>query len=157
MQIVKAVGVTCLLASLLLGADNPFFGKWKLNVEKSTFAPAAAMKELTMSFEPDGDKIHRLAAGMYVDGKPIEEGGPEGADFAWDGQGHTVHDAQPKVVIACTPVKNGIIHVTVQMDGKLVAQIRAQVSADGQMLTETTDNIDEQGKHSKSVLVFEKQ
>ena len=146
-----------MLAVGLFGAENPFFGKWKLNAEKSTFAPGEGMKELTMSFEPDGDKIRRVAKGTYVNGKPVEQGGPEGSDFAWDGNGHMVHEASPKIVIACTPVKNGKTKVTVNIDGRLVAQMQAQVSEDGQTLTETSDNTDQQGRHSKSVLVFERQ
>jgi hypothetical protein len=115
------------------------------------------MKDMTVSFTLEGDKIRRVASGTFTNGKPLDEGGPEGKAFAWDGKPHTMHGPPPNVDIACTPVKNGGTHVTIKIDGKLAVQILAQVSPDGRTLTERSDYFDPPGKISKSVLVFERQ
>ncbi len=157
MHACQCVTVTSIFATALLAASNPFVGQWKLNPAKSTFAPGQELKDMTVSFTAEGDKIRRVASGSYANGKPLDEGGPEGNTFAWDGKEHTLHDVSPNVIVAVTPVKNRATHVTIKMDGKLFSQVRAQVSPDGQTLTETSDNTDQQGRHSKSVLAFERQ
>jgi hypothetical protein len=46
------------LAGLLLGADDPFVGTWKLNLEKSKFSPSQpgrATKEEILTIEMTGD------------------------------------------------------------------------------------------------------
>src|SRR3954464_13885859 len=63
----------CLLAAPLVATDNPFLGTWKLNTAKSHYSPGPAPEGITVKFEQDGDKIHRVATGTDGDGSPINE------------------------------------------------------------------------------------
>jgi hypothetical protein len=90
MRLALAVSAFLLSSALTLAADNPYIGTWKLNVAKSKYTPGPAMKEETIRFEADGQKRRRIAQGTDGDGKQVDDGGPEGASFLWDGQFHAV-------------------------------------------------------------------
>lgn len=156
MNSLKTIGMACVFAATLLAADNSFEGTWKLEVEKSVFAPGEEMKDMTVTFKQEGDKIRRTAVGTYSNGKPLDEGPPEGISFAWDGKPHVVREA-PRVIITCTPIRNRVTHVTIEINGKLASKIAAQVSADGNTLTQTGDDYDQQGKPHAEKLVFTRQ
>ena len=62
------------LAGLLLGADDPFVGTWKLNLEKSKFPPSQpgrAVKEETLTIEMTSDDGTVTMKGTRGDGSAI--------------------------------------------------------------------------------------
>lgn len=145
-----------LFVNALVAAENPFIGTWKMRPDRSTFVSGQEMKEMTLSFTADGDKIRRVVTGTYVNGQPLDEGGSQGSILPWDGKPHVVHEA-PTVVVACTPVKNRSSEATMTLDGKLARRVLTKVSADGYTLTENRDNYDRQGSKSATIVVFKKQ
>jgi hypothetical protein len=152
----KVLCISVVFANVLVAAENPFIGTWKMRPEKSTFVRGQEMKEMTISFATEGDKIRHVASGTYVNGQPLDEGGPEGSLLPWDGKPHVVHEA-PTAAVSCTPVKDGTSEATMTLGGKLARRVLAKISANGQTLTENRDNYDQQGRKSKTVLVFERQ
>jgi hypothetical protein len=146
-----------LFVNVLLAADNPFIGTWKMLPDKSTFVRGQELQGMTVSFAAEGGKIRRTASGTYVNGQALDEGGTEGAVLLWDGKPHIVREGRPQVVVTSTPVRGHTHEATMKFDGKLVRRTVETVSADGQTLTEGRDNYDSQGKKSKTVLIFEKQ
>jgi hypothetical protein len=145
-----------LFANVLIAAENPFIGTWKMRPDLSTFVRGQEMKEMTVSFTAEGDNIRHVASGTYVNGQPLDEGGPQGSILPWDGKPHVVHEA-PTVLVSCTPVKDRASEARMTLDGKLARRVVTTVSANGQTLTENRDNYDPQGKKSKTVVVFERQ
>lgn len=152
----NALCATVLFATVLVAAENPFIGTWKMRPDKSTFVSGQEMKEMTLVFTADGDKIRHVVTGTYVNGQSLDEGGPQGSILPWDGKPHVVHEG-PTVVVSCTPVKDRSSEATMTLDGKLVRRVLTTVSADGRTLTENRDNYDPHGKNSKTVVVFERQ
>ena len=153
----NALCASVLFVNVLIAAENPFIGTWKMLPDKSTFVTGQELKEMTVVFTAEGDKIRRTASGTYVNGEPLDEGGSQGGILPWDGKPHIVHETGPNVVVSCTPVKDRSSEATMKIDGKLVRRAVAKVSANGQTLSESRDNYDSQGKKSKTVVIFEKQ
>ena len=135
-----------LIATTLLGADNPFLGTWKLNTSKSKSSPGPVAQSMTVEFEADGENIKRTVTGVDGQGKPIMQGGPEGTSIPWDGKDHEVKvpDGPPMTV-------------AVKRNGKITATIRSVVSKDGKTMTNTIDGVDEKEVKIHEVEVLEKQ
>ena len=66
MRLLFSVLAICASVTVLLGAGNPFIGTWKLNTEKSKFSPGSEIRNMTITFELDGNRIKRIAAGTDV-------------------------------------------------------------------------------------------
>ena len=135
---------TLLCATLALGslgsllAADAFFGSWKLDVAKSTFASDnPAPKELTLTFTEQGANRTQILKGIAADGSATST--------AWTAPltGGTVNfpagqgpngGASVKLVDAQTLVMT--------QNGKAGASRTYQVSADGKTLTLTQKNED---------------
>ena len=138
-MIKKLLCATLALGSLgsLLAADA-FFGSWKLDVAKSTFASDnPAPKELTLTFTEQGANRTQILKGIAADGSATST--------AWTAPltGGTVNfpagqgpngGASVKLVDAQTLVMT--------QNGKAGASRTYQVSADGKTLTLTQKNED---------------
>jgi hypothetical protein len=147
-----------LFTSIVFGAENAFLGTWKLNVEKSKFSPGSEIKDMTMTFVADGDNIRRIAQGTNGDGKPIQEGGPEGTSIPWDGREHQVTKTPaPIITVAVKQLNSHSLTAMVKTDGKVSEQIKSVVSKDGKTLTSADDLTDANGKKMHSVEFFDKQ
>ena len=146
-------------AAVLLAAGNPFIGTWKLNTEKSKFSPGSEIRDMTMTFELDGNRIKRIASGTDGQGKPIMQGGPEGDETPWDGQEHAVSGpgAAPSMTLVIKLVNDHTVDVTVRIHGKVINRDHTVISEDGKILTQVDDGIDEKGGKIHRVKIFEKQ
>jgi hypothetical protein len=147
-----------LVSATLMAADNPFLGTWKLNTEKSKSSPMPVAKSMTVVFEADGDKVRRTVTGVAADGKPIMQGGPEGASTAWDGKDHRVQapDAPP-MTIAVKRVNDHRNDVTIKQNGKVTVTVRSEVSKDGATMTNTVNGVNDKGEKFHEVEILEKQ
>ena len=67
------VALTLLLAASIvsLAAENPLIGTWKLNENKSKYAPDSAKNTTVTYTAAKGDMIKCTADGVDKDGKPI--------------------------------------------------------------------------------------
>jgi hypothetical protein len=131
----------------------------ELNIAKSKYNPGPAMKEEIIRFEAEGQKMRRIAQGTDGDNKPIDEGGPEGASFPWDGQFHTVtkRSEKPEVQVSVTVKDPHHLLVKIKVEGKLVDDARSSISKDRKTLTDVDDGINMKGEKVHNVEVFEKQ
>jgi hypothetical protein len=138
----------------LLAAENPFLGTWKLNPAKSKSSPTPVPKELTVTFEQDGDKIRRTANGIDGEGNPVKQTG----SIAWDGKDHEIKapDGSPRQV-AVKHVSDRERAITVKRDGQVVTKMRTVISKDGTTMTNTSDGVTDKGEKYHAVTVYEKQ
>jgi hypothetical protein len=158
MRLLFSALAICASATVLLGADNPFIGTWKLNIEKSKFSPGSEIRDMTVKFELDGNRIKRIATGTDGQGKPIMQGGPEGDETPWDGQDHAVNPpGTPSLTLAVKQVNDHTVDVTVKREGKVVNRDHSVISDDGRTMTATENGVDEQGRKVHKVEIFEKQ
>lgn len=144
------------LAGLLIGADDPFVGIWKLNLDKSKFPPSQpgrAVKEETLIIEMTGDDGTVTMKGTREDGSAIivrystpAKGGPVRYDSPLP-PGMTVTSKRPD--------QRTVEMVTVR-DGKEVSMQRSTVSADGKTLKAASKGLNAQGKTVESEAVWEK-
>jgi hypothetical protein len=144
----------CVFAGTLVASDNLFLGTWKLNTAKSRYSPGPAPKEVTVKFEQDGDKIHRVATGTKVDGSSINDD----SSIPWDGKDHLVSKApEPPTTVAVTQVDARTLHVVVKQDGKVTHTIHAVLSKDGKTVKSTDTGVNDKGEKVHNIEVAEKQ
>jgi hypothetical protein len=144
----------------LLGATDPFVGTWKLNPNRSTFAPGAPSFILAaIQVESADNGLKSTASG--ADGKGIV------SDFTFSCQ----LDGTPcKVTPATMPMRSAsavdtitlkrvdpnIIMATGARNGKPVYSDRRVVSADGKTMTVIRDGTTPEGKKYESTIVLER-
>jgi hypothetical protein len=143
--------VLCLFSVLLVAADSPFAGTWKLNTSKSKSAPGTAIKEMTMTLEPAGDQWKRVATGTDSDGKTFNQN----STIPWDGKDHAVDE--PGITVAVSQVNDRTLNVTVKREGTIVGSDHVVVSKNGKTLTSTEKGQDPKGRKLDNIEVFEKQ
>jgi hypothetical protein len=147
----KTLTLLLSLSTALVAADNPFIGTWTLNAAKCKYVVGQPPKQLTVTFEPDGDKIKRTAIGTEFDGTPIKEQDSR----AWDGKYHPFDP--PVITVAVTRVGDHTLDVKVKKDGKLIDGSKMTVSKDGKTMTATRKGENEKGQPFQGTDVFEKQ
>jgi hypothetical protein len=143
-----------LVATALVAADNPFLGTWKMNPAKSKSSPTPVMKEMTVTYEMDGEKVRRSVTGIDGEGNPMKQS----ASVAWDGKDHETQGPDGSTsTINIKRVDDRHYDVTVKQKGEVMMKIRSVVSQDGTTMTNTIDGVNPKGEKVHRVDVFEKQ
>jgi hypothetical protein len=138
----------------LLAAGNPFLGTWKLNPGKSKSSPTPVAKEMTVTFEQDGEKIKRTANGTDGEGNLVKQTG----SIPWDGKEHQVEMGEGSVInVAVKFVNDRTRDVTVKRNGEIVSKMRIVISEDGSTMTSTADGVTDKGEKFRALTVYEKQ
>jgi len=145
------------LGGSLLAAD-PVIGTWKLNIPGSKISPSGtAPKELTEVYkEADGDQIEFTRTGIQTDGASLS------SKWTWPRHGGMVKRHLPaplprEMSYVETLIEAGDWYVTVLQDGRQIAVIHKTFSKDGNTMIQTFWNVDENGKTTEQLLVFDKQ
>jgi hypothetical protein len=150
----------CTLTLSLMAAADPFVGTWKLNIDRSKFAPGAPGFILaTIQVESIGKSLK--STGAAADGQGIS------SDFTFNCQ----LDGTPcKVTPSTIPMRSesavdtitlrridpNIIMATGTRNGKPVYSDRRVVSADGKTMTVVRDGTTPKGKKYESTLVLDR-
>jgi hypothetical protein len=147
-----ALAVTTVVA---FGADNSL-GTWKLNVEKSKYAPAPLpAKALTVVREASDGGAKVTITGELASGTPIN------ANYTtkYDGSVSTISGSgTPFDTISVKQVDaNSYTDVRKKTGTKYHATSRTVISGGGKTMSTTTKGVDADGKGFSSTLVFEKQ
>ena len=137
MRRLQFVTMLCVFSALLVAADNPFLGTWKLNVAKSRGTPGTMNKEEIVTFAQDGNGIKRTVTGVDADGQKINLS----ATIPWDGMEHQVEGPNGPAMVAVKSVNDHTLNVTVKVNGKLVSTGRVVVSKDGKTMTSSFNAI----------------
>ena len=143
----------CVCSVVLVAADNPFLGTWKLNPAKSKGTAGTLSKEETVVFEADGNGIKRTVTGIDGDGQKINVSGT----VPWDGMEHKVDGPMGPAMVAVKSVNDHTVNVTVKVNDKVVSSGRAVVSKDGKTMTSSFKGEDPKGRKIDNVEVYEKQ
>jgi hypothetical protein len=150
MRPLKLLTLLCALSVALIAADNPFLGTWTLNVAKCKYTVGKPQKELTVTFQRDGEKIKRTAIGIETDGTPIKEQDSR----AWDGKYHAFDP--PIILVAVARVGDRTLDVKVKQNRKIIDRSTMIVSPDGKTMIATRNGKDEQGRPFVGTDVFDK-
>jgi endonuclease YncB( thermonuclease family) len=143
--------VMCFLAALSF-AENPNMGTWKLNETKSKIMPGM-IKNTTVVYAADGDKIKVTTDGTGTDGKPMQTewtGKFDGKDYPLTGDSSADTRSYKQVNDHTLTLEN-------KKGGKVTTGGKIVVSADGKTRTLTTWGTNAEGKKLTSSSVYDKQ
>jgi hypothetical protein len=138
-------------ASLALAADV-FQGTWKLNEAKSKISPNAP-KNTTVVYAAAGDGVKITTDGTDKDGKATHNewtGKYDGKDYPASGDSGS--DTR-----AYTKVDDHTLTFNSKKAGKVTANGKVVVAADGKSRTVTVSGTDASGKAMEATAVYDKQ
>jgi hypothetical protein len=154
---ITAGAILLLVSGLALAADapaNPMLGTWNLNVAKSKFEGAPAVKSYTLTItDAGGGKTHNVV--QWVEG----DGSKGSLEYTTDRGGKpapvTGYANADAVVMKQTGPRSS--HMSLLKNGKQVEWGRYTVSADGKTMRATEGGVDEKGAKYKWKEVWERQ
>jgi len=151
-RIILAALVTIFATALVVLADNPNMGTWKLNEAKSKFTQRSARNH-TVVYEPAGDSVKVIVDGVDADGNPTHN--------EWtgkfDGKYYPVTGDPTSETRAYRQINNRTLSLTGKKGGKVTITGRIAVSRDGRTRTVTTRGTDPTGKRYTTTAVYDKQ
>jgi len=145
-----SIGLMVVMTAVAAETD-PFVGTWKLNVAKSKF-DGPAPKSSVVTITTVGDKRK-----MAVHTVPAE--GPESnteSTTAEDGKDYPMKGSMTVDTVAVTKINARTLQRKDKKGGKIVATLRASVSADGKRLTVNQRGTNFQGKTYNNMLVYDR-
>jgi hypothetical protein len=148
-----AAGALCLAAS-------PQVGTWKLNEPKSKFTPGVGKNTTVVYKDAIGGKVKITTDGIDANGKPAHSewtGKFDGKDYAVTGDPNSDMRSYKKAKGVGGGVDDRTMDFTVKKGGKVTANGRVVVAADGKSRTVTVSGTDAKGKKFKNIAVFDKQ
>jgi len=127
---------------------DPFLGTWTLNVAQSKFVPGPAPRNLTVTWEREGDGFRITSRGTDGRGRPIASA----YKAVYDGKPYPPAGGWNWDEVINRQINGRLREDTFSKGGKAIGTIRRAVSPDGKTMTVTT----EFGTAERSVEVFEK-
>ena len=149
------VALMLLLAAsrVSLGAENPLIGTWKLNENKSKYAPDSVRNTTVTYTAAKGDMIKCTADGVDKDGKPIH--------WTWtgklDGKPYPIKGSPAFDTLAYRPVNERTNETTATKNGKVVMTATIAVAKDGKSRTVTLSGKDAKGKKFTDTTYYDKE
>jgi hypothetical protein len=148
-------GFVVLSSFLLLAADDPFVGTWKMNASKSKFAKGHEFKEVTLVILRQGDIATLSQTGIDGAGKAVSVKWTEPA------AGGMLNFTEGGPPAGMTVVMKKLDAKTVEdvstMNGKQIGTTHVAISANGKMLTVKQTQMDEKGKAFTNISVYNRQ
>ncbi|MEP6537023.1 MAG: hypothetical protein ABJF23_16955 [Bryobacteraceae bacterium] len=138
---------------LLLGAADPFAGKWTMNLEKSRFAPGTLPKYMTIEIESVGAGIHYHSETTNAQGKlssstyTADYNGPQVIVMGSNGM---------QAPVSLKRIDANTVEAHFMKNLEVVVSSRRVVSPDGSVMTITTTSKDRTGASVTNVGVYEK-
>ena len=142
----------CFAGTALSFAQSPHMGTWTLDEAKSKI-PAGMMKNSTVIYAADGDKIKVTTDGTSGDGKPMHTewtGKFDDKDYPLTGDSTT--DSRSYKLI-----DDHKLDLTGKKNGKVVNTGHVEVSKDGKTRTLHLTGTDPSGKKVSGVSMYDKQ
>ena len=135
--------------------SDAWLGAWKLNLAKSTYAPASlAPKTETSKQTQSGDSVTAITDGTDAQGKPIHTEITYKLDkVEYDLSGA----ADPKSTRFYTRIGDNTYQYVNKVNGNITTTIHVQVSADGKTRTIVTTGRDAQGRVIDNLTSWDKQ
>ena len=149
-----ALSLGLILAAGALYAADPMMGTWRLNESKSKITPGTAKNsKVVYDRRLVRDKFTVTADGIDGEGRPVHSewrGRFNGKDYAVTGD--PMADTR-----AYTEVNEKTLDMIVKKGGKVVAQGRIVVSADGKSRVVTLNGTTAKGKKFTNTVVYDKE
>jgi len=137
---------------LLAQASDPANGAWELNLTKSKYASTPAPKSETRTIEVVGDRITFTARAMDADGKTTVS--QFTANF--DGKEYPLKGNPNYDSISLKRIDRFTTESTTLKAGKVVYRHRRVISADGKVMTLTSQSTNAKGETLTDIQVYDK-
>jgi len=154
MRIHRCLLVAALLStSLVYGNTDPFIGTWRLNVQKSRYAPGTCPKRMVIQMEPAGGGVQYRSETTYANGATSYS--RYTADY--NGAEAIVTGAKGLMTpVSLKRIDSRTVLASYSRAFRVLATSRRVVSSDGKVMTITTISNDKDGKAVTNVGVYEK-
>jgi hypothetical protein len=141
--------------TLVAAADmhEAVVGTWKLNLEKSKYAPGDAPKSLSRTYSESADGITAKITGTQADGSSISQQ----TTFKYDGKDYPFTGSKSYDALSLARVDANTVKSTLKKGGKPVGTTTRTLSGDGKMLTLKTKWTEPEGKTHEEVAVYDRQ
>ena len=147
------VGALLLTATAATFAANPLIGTWKLNEDKSKFAPGASKNTIVTYAPAKGDMIRCAVDGVDKNAKAIH--------WTWvgkfDGQPYKIKGSPSFDTLTYKPVNDRTNKTTAMKDGKMVMTGTITVAKDGKSRGVILTGTDAKGKKFTDTTYYDKQ
>ncbi len=151
--------ILCVLVVMLLGvgarADgDPFAGKWRLDVQQSSYPGGTCPVSMTIEMESVGAGVHYRSDAIYGNGREVQ------AEYTANYEGNQAVVMGARGLMLPVFLKRLNAHTVVASYTKdlvVVATSRRVISDDASTMTITTDSKDPSGKSVRTIGVFVRQ
>jgi hypothetical protein len=150
MSALLLISTTLLVAT---GPAVPFAGRWKLNVDKSTYPPGMCPRQMTVLIETAGEGESYSSETLY------ENGGRARAQYTADYSGKEAlvrGNAGVLLPVSLKRIDDNNVMASYKRGFQVVATSRRALSADGRVMTITTTSTDKAGRAVTSIGVYDK-
>jgi hypothetical protein len=142
-----------LWASLAVGAADPFVGKWRLNPQKSQYAPGTIPVRMVIEMDAVGDGIHYRSETTYSNGYSTH------SEYTADYNGReaiVTGSIGLMTPVSLKRVDSNVVVASYVRALQAIATSRREVSPDGRIMTITTTSRDRDGKVVTTTGVYER-
>ncbi len=149
LQVMTVVAIC--LSTTVLQAEDPFLGKWNLDVQRSKYPAGACPRKMTIEMSKEGKGVHYHSETLMTNGKSIS------ADYTANYDGKTVIVMGGRGMLLPVSLKQSspkIVVATYTSGFQVVATSRRVVSTDNSMMTITTMSLDASGKSRTNIGVY---
>jgi hypothetical protein len=142
-----------MLAAHARSADDPVLGRWRLNVDRSTFTPGPGWRSQ--------DREYRATpAGVSVDWTGVDAGGESmhvSYTYAYDGRDYPMLGSASYDTLNAVRIDARTVRSEEKRGGVIVGVAVRTVSPDGKVLTITDEGTNRRGRAFSQILVFDRQ
>src|SRR5258708_3178904 len=149
-----AAGVVVAVGAALATTNDPFVGKWKLDVRQSHYPPRACPKSMEIEMRPADRGVWYHSDATYGNGGEIH------AQYTaeYDGKEVLVSGTRGLLLpVSLKRVNSQVVVATYSRGMQVVATSKRAVSQDGKLMTITTTSIDASGKKSITLGVYRRE
>ena len=147
------IGVAlCGIASVVWASD-PVLGKWKLNVDKSTYLPGPPPKSQTRVYEATGTGIKVTIRTVTADGQVNVVEHP----VNYDGKEQPVTGSRQSDAIELQRIDEYTSESVMKHASKVIGTNRRVVAKDGKTMTITYVGLDSRGRESRITAVYDRE
>jgi hypothetical protein len=144
-------------STIVVAAENPFIGTWKIDEAKSSSNYGSLARE-TRTYEPaEGETMRVTISGSGAPGTLVLSIRPDGQQRKANATSELSRLTGLTTVIQRRPDARTLASTFQDAAGREVAVTRTQISADGRTLTVSTTGTAMDGRKLRRVAVYQKQ
>ncbi|MCU1322554.1 MAG: hypothetical protein JWM43_2203 [Acidobacteriaceae bacterium] len=147
------VAIALFLSTVSLLAEDPFLGRWALDVQRSKYSSRTRPKQMTIEMSAAGHGIHYHSETQFPGGRTIS------ADYTaeYDGKPAIVLSARGMLLpVSLKRTAPNVVVATYTSGFQAAATSRRAISANSRVMTVTTTSQDVSGKTVTNVGIYRK-